>query len=108
MDKRFHVAWRMKGCVLRINSEMPLYISKKTWYNAFGLWKNLTKPPKRSSLVLQKKIIIQMTRPTKGQDRRNRGRGKSRSRGRQGWGEVENRRLLPVQSVNRQQGTRWQ
>jgi hypothetical protein len=49
-----------------------------------------------------------MTRPTKGQDRGNRGRIKSRCRGRQGWGEVEDRRLLPVQSINRQQGTRWQ
>jgi hypothetical protein len=49
-----------------------------------------------------------MTRPTRGQGRRNRGRGKSRGRGRPGWQEVEDRRLPLVRSVNRQQGTRRQ
>jgi hypothetical protein len=47
-----------------------------------------------------------MTRPISGQSRGNKGRG--RSRGRQGHGEVEDKRLLLVQSVNRQQGTRQQ
>jgi hypothetical protein len=45
-----------------------------------------------------------MTRLARGQGRGNRGRG----RGRQGWGKVEDKRLLPVQSVNRQRGTRRQ
>jgi hypothetical protein len=43
-----------------------------------------------------------MTRLARGRGRGNRDRG----RGRQGWGKVEDKRLLPVQSVNRQQGTR--
>jgi hypothetical protein len=30
MDKRFHVAWHMKGHVFIINSELPICISKKT------------------------------------------------------------------------------
>jgi hypothetical protein len=37
-----------------------------------------------------------MTRPARGQGRGNKGRGK------QGLGQVEDRRLLPVQSMNRQ------
>jgi hypothetical protein len=41
-----------------------------------------------------------MTKPASGQGRMNRGSG--RGRGRQGWEKVEDRRLLPVQSVNRQ------
>jgi hypothetical protein len=49
-----------------------------------------------------------MTRPARGQGRGNRGTGRSRHRGRQGRGEVEDRRLLRVQSVNRQRGTKWQ
>jgi hypothetical protein len=49
-----------------------------------------------------------MTRPTRGQGRGNRGRGRGRGSGRQGWGEVEDRRLLLVQSVNRQPGIKRQ
>jgi hypothetical protein len=47
-----------------------------------------------------------MTRPTRGQGRGNRGSG--RGRGRQGWGKVEGKRLLPVQSMNKQRGIRQQ
>jgi hypothetical protein len=47
-----------------------------------------------------------MNKPARGQGRRNKSRGRGRSR--QSWEKVDDIGLLPVQSVNRQQGTRWQ
>jgi hypothetical protein len=50
-----------------------------------------------------------MTKLARGRSRGNIGRGRDRSRGRsrQAGVQVEDKRLLPLQIVNRTQGTRW-